>query len=37
MNRFPYRVVFLRKPDEIVVIAVCHTRQQPLYWLERLT
>lgn len=36
MHRFPYGVVFVWRPNEIVVVAVAHMRRQPFYWLERL-
>ena len=36
MKRFPYVAVFLCRPDEIVIVAVAHTRRRPLYWLSRL-
>ncbi len=36
MQRFPYAVIFLCRPDEVVVVAVAHTRRRPLYWLQRL-
>lgn len=34
--KFPYRIIFWRRSDEIVVIAVAHMRRRPFYWLERL-
>ena len=36
MHRFPDAVIFVCRPDEIVVVAVAHTRRRPLYWLNRL-
>jgi hypothetical protein len=36
MKRFPYAIVFVRRPAGIVVIAVSHVRRRPFYWLERL-
>ena len=36
MKRFPYLVVFVRRAQELTVIAVCHARRRPDYWLERL-
>lgn len=32
MPRFPYAVVFVCRPDEVVVVAVAHMRREPLYW-----
>jgi plasmid stabilization system protein ParE len=36
LRRFPYVVIFLSRPDEIIVLAVSHVRRRPLGWLERL-
>jgi plasmid stabilization system protein ParE len=36
LHRFPYAVVYLCRSDEIVVVAVTHTRRRPLHWLDRL-
>lgn len=36
LKRFPYAVIVLLRPDEILVVAVAHTRRRPLYWLDRL-
>lgn len=36
MDGFPYAVIYVCRPDEIVVVAVAHTRRRPLYWLDRL-
>jgi hypothetical protein len=33
--RFPYRVVYRNRPDEIVVVAVAHLRRRPGYWKNR--
>jgi toxin ParE1/3/4 len=35
LHRFPYAVVYLCRHDEIVVVAVAHTRRRPLHWLHR--
>lgn len=37
MRRFPYGVVFARRIDEVIIVAVAHMRRRPLYWLERLS
>lgn len=37
MRRFPYGVVFARRIDEVIIVAVAHMRRLPLYWLERLS
>jgi toxin ParE1/3/4 len=36
LHRFPYAVVYLCRNDEIVVVAVTHSRRRPLHWLNRL-
>ena len=36
MRRFPYAVIFVCRPDEVVVVAVSHHSRRPLYWLDRL-
>lgn len=36
LKRFPYAVIVLFRPEEILVVAVAHTRRRPLYWLNRL-
>ena len=36
-RRFPYRLVYWRRPDDIVVVAVAHMRRPPVYWSDRLS
>lgn len=36
LHRFPYVIVYLVDPGEIVVLAVAHTRRRPGYWRRRL-
>jgi len=36
LKRFPYMSVFLCRPDEVLVVAVCHVRRRPFYWLDRI-
>ena len=36
LERFPYLVIFVCRPDEAVVVAISHARRHPLYWVERL-
>ena len=36
LKQFPYIVVFVRRAEAIIVVAVSHVRRRPLYWLERL-
>ena len=33
--RFPYRVYYRVRPDEIVIVAVGHRRQRPGFWRKR--
>jgi hypothetical protein len=35
LGRFPYRVIFEVRNDEIVVLAVAHHRRQPGFWRQR--
>jgi len=35
LERFPYALVFLVRPDEVRVLAVAHARRRPEYWLSR--
>ena len=37
LKRFPYLVIFVYRPTEVLVVAVSHARRNPLYWLERIT
>ncbi len=36
LPRLPYRVVFLVRPEGVIVLAVAHTSREPGYWTERL-
>lgn len=36
LERFSYLVIFVFRPDGVIVVAVSHTRRRPLYWLDRL-
>jgi len=35
LRSFPYALVFLVTPDELLVIAIAHVRREPGYWLYR--
>lgn len=35
--KFPYHVVYVVRPELVVVIAVAHDKRQPGYWSRRLT
>ena len=34
--RFPYRIYYRARPDEIVVIAIGHRRRRPGFWQSRI-
>lgn len=36
LKRFPYLVIFVSRPEEVVVVAVSHARRRPHYWIERI-
>jgi hypothetical protein len=36
LRRFPYMAVFLCRSDEFLVVAICHVRRRPFYWLDRI-
>ncbi len=36
LARFSYFVVFQRRVEGLLVVAVSHVRRRPLYWLDRL-
>jgi len=36
LKRFPYWLVVLERPDEVVVVAVAHMKRRPDYWRNRL-
>lgn len=33
---FPYAVLYVEKPDHIIILAVAHFKRRPGYWRERL-
>ena len=33
---FPYKLLYVVRDHEVVVIAVAHTHRKPAYWLDRL-
>jgi plasmid stabilization system protein ParE len=35
LSRFPYSVVFLRRGEEIHVVAIAHHKRKPGYWRRR--
>lgn len=36
VNRFPYRIVYRIREDDIYIVAVAHTSRRPDYWKGRL-
>src|SRR5688500_195822 len=34
-KRFPYRVLYIQRQSDIVVVAVAHARRRPGYWRPR--
>jgi hypothetical protein len=36
-NRFPYGIIFMLRPDMILIVAVWHQRRRPYSWLKRLS
>ena len=35
-DRFPYKMLYIIRAEQIVVIAVAHQHRQPDYWVDRL-
>lgn len=35
VRRFPYQVVYRIRTDEIVIVAVAHSKRRPGYWTDR--
>jgi len=36
LRRFPFNVVYIRRSDHVLVVAVAHHRRRPRYWAGRL-
>lgn len=36
INRFPFSIFYLLKPDTVWIVAIAHTSRRPYYWKERL-
>lgn len=36
LQRFPYSVIYLDDPDEVVIVAVAHGKRRPGYWKGRI-
>lgn len=35
LERFPYGLVYQKRTDELLVVAVMHLAKQPAYWVKR--
>ncbi|MBI3461482.1 MAG: type II toxin-antitoxin system RelE/ParE family toxin [Planctomycetes bacterium] len=35
LPRFPYRIIYEVRSDEIVILAIAHNRRRPGYWSRR--
>jgi plasmid stabilization system protein ParE len=36
LDRFPYKMLYIIRAEQIVVIAVAHQHRQPDYWVDRI-
>jgi plasmid stabilization system protein ParE len=36
LDRFPFSVVYLEHPEELIIVAVAHSKRRPGYWRQRL-
>jgi hypothetical protein len=36
LRRFPYGLIYALDQDDILILAVAHTRREPGYWRDRL-
>lgn len=36
LNQFPYKMVYLVRAEQVVVLAIMHQHRQPDYWVERI-
>ncbi len=35
LQHFPFSVVYLDDPDEVLIVAVAHSKRRPEYWIRR--
>lgn len=35
LRPFPYAIVYLELPDEILILAIAHAKREPGYWQRR--
>ena len=36
LNQFPYKMVYLVRADQVVMIAIMHQHRSPDYWVDRI-
>lgn len=36
LNRFPYKMVYLIRAEQIIVVAIMHQHRHPDYWVDRI-
>ena len=36
INRFPYKIYYVVRTNDIFVLAIAHHSRQPLYWIDRI-
>lgn len=37
LKRFPYDIIVLDEPDQVIVVAIAHHARKPGYWRDRLS
>ncbi len=35
LHHFPYKVIYVHQPDEIIITAIAHFKRWPEYWRDR--
>jgi plasmid stabilization system protein ParE len=35
LHRFPFSVIYLDDPDQVVIISIAHNKRKPGYWKDR--
>lgn len=36
LSKFPYSIIYVIEPDDLLVIALAHQRRRPEFWKERI-
>ncbi len=36
LHRFPYAVLYYRRPEDVFIVALMHLHREPDYWIERI-